>query len=118
MSAVAEFPNLMGDLIRIQTKNTAGIYGFQLYIRGQPWHVVVDDKLLFKKNGASPVLFHSQANKANNILWGPLLEKAYAKAIGSYAAISNSARNPTNELRIFTGAPVMEYDFKSKTTTT
>lgn len=59
MSAIAEFPNLMGELVRIQTKNTAGIYGFQLYIRGQPWHVVVDDKLLFKKNGASPILFHS-----------------------------------------------------------
>jgi len=42
-------------------------------------------------------------------MWPMLLEKAYAKMIGSYAAISNRARNPANELRIFTGAPVMEY---------
>ena len=28
MSAVAEFPNLMGDIVRIQTNNAAGIYGF------------------------------------------------------------------------------------------
>jgi len=28
MAAVAEFPNLMSDIIRVQTKNTAGIYGF------------------------------------------------------------------------------------------
>lgn len=41
------------------------------------------------------------------------MEKAYAKVIGSYAAIANNARNPTNELRIFTGAPVMEYSAAS-----
>jgi hypothetical protein len=46
------------------------------------------------------------------------MEKAYAKVIGSYAAISNTARNPTNELRIFTGAPVMEYTSASYTSVT
>ena len=37
------------------------------------------------------------------------MEKAYAKVMGSYAVLANNARNPTNELRILTGAPVFEY---------
>jgi hypothetical protein len=37
------------------------------------------------------------------------MEKAYAKVMGSYAAIASENRSPINELRIFTGAPVFEY---------
>lgn len=46
------------------------------------------------------------------------MEKAYAKLIGSYAAISNEQRGAANELRIFTGAPVMEYTSTGDATNT
>ena len=41
------------------------------------------------------------------------MEKAYAKVIGSYAALANKTRSPRDELRIFTGAPVFEYSANS-----
>lgn len=46
------------------------------------------------------------------------MEKAYAKVMGSYAAIASENRSPINELRIFTGAPVFEYKSDAYSTVT
>ena len=67
----------------LQTNNDAGLYGFRFYIRGKPWDVVVDDQLFLTSGGD---FIFSKANSANLAMWGPVLEKAWAKALGSYAA--------------------------------
>jgi len=47
ISALAEYPERIKDIFLTQEKNKAGIYAVKFYIRGKPWIVEVDDKLLF-----------------------------------------------------------------------
>ena len=46
MSAVSERSELIREVFLTPTKNDAGINAFRLYIRGKPWVVVIDDKLV------------------------------------------------------------------------
>ena len=83
MGAVAEFPSVLENVFLTKTTNTAGIYAVRFYIRGKPWYVTVDDEFFtstYYDNG------HSFApTGANDNLWVPILEKAWAKAKGTYA---------------------------------
>ena len=63
MSALSEFPKLVRDMgsrscssigklknmFLTTEKNNVGVYGIKFHIRGKPWVIDVDDKLLFKK---------------------------------------------------------------------
>jgi len=92
-----------------QTKNSVGIYGVRFFIRGKPWVVTIDDSFLYSKPGANylPLLKFAQPNSANTAIWGPLLEKAWAKVKGSY----NTADGGFVEtgLRSLIGVPVFGY---------
>ena len=56
-----------------------GFFGFNMYIRGRPWKVFVDDYLPFY-NGNLYLL--RRGNAAN--YWAPILEKAAAKVFVNY----------------------------------
>lgn len=60
-----------------------GIFAIQLYIRGRPWVVTIDDYLPHY-NGA--LIFEKQG--ANSNFWASLLEKAFAKVMGNYENIN------------------------------
>ena len=51
-AGVAEFPDLIKETILTESKNNAGVYGFKLYVRGIPWVVSIDDKLLYRNSGS------------------------------------------------------------------
>jgi len=46
-SAVAEWPNLVKNIFLNHNKNTAGIFGISLFIRGKPYHLALDDNIMF-----------------------------------------------------------------------
>ena len=79
-----------------------------LYIRGRPWTIIVDDIFLFDKNDD-----HDQGSryplKAAKIgddmsLWGPIIEKAWSKIMGNY---DNADYGFTkNGIAVLTGAPI------------
>lgn len=89
MGATADFPELIRAAFVTPTKNKNRIHGVRLFIRGKPWVLTVDDQLLFKRNSARSteyVLF-ANPNIGKTAFWVPILEKAYAKALGSYENI-------------------------------
>lgn len=86
LSSISEYPNYMKNVFLIQKKNDAGIYGVQFYIRGKPWHIALDDTLFYNNPlPGTPTLVYAQMNGLNTVIWGPLLEKAWTKVVGSYA---------------------------------
>lgn len=79
-----------------------GLYGIKFFIRGKPWIVDVDDKLLFE-NG--DLKYMNMAD--NGSIWAAILEKAWAKVKGNYAQTNGGF--VVSGLRAVTGAPVFTY---------
>lgn len=104
MSAIAEWPDLIKEAFVTQSKNDAGIYGVNFYIRGKPWTITVDDYLLFS-GYSNPTLVFGAAS--NDVLWPAILEKAWAKMKGNYHLISGGF--VANGLKSLTGAPVFYF---------
>lgn len=48
VSGLAEWPNLVKNIFLNQNKNAAGIFGISLYIRGKPYHISIDDNIMYK----------------------------------------------------------------------
>jgi hypothetical protein len=88
------------------SKNPAGLYGVTFYIRGKPWVVTVDDNLLFYKSAGGENLLYAK-NNLDTAMWVPVLEKAWAKAKGSYEQINGGYLQ--NGLKALTGVPVFSY---------
>ena len=102
MNALSEFDDLLKNVFLTQEKNNAGIYAVKLYVRGKPWIITVDDEMMFYEQQP-----YFAMPGDNGSLWGPILEKAFAKAIGSYAA-ANGGYTATG-IRALTGVPVFDY---------
>ena len=133
LSTLAETPYYMNQVVppgQTFEKNYQGIFRFRFFRLGD-WHqVVVDDRLPtrwltvltkgrynnFIRNGK---LIYLRSN-APNEFWAALLEKAYAKFYGSYAAIEGG--NSSDAAVDFTGgipqivkvSPDMEEEEKQK----
>jgi hypothetical protein len=84
MGSLVEFPELVENTFVTNTVNDAGIYAVRFFIRGKPWIVTVDDEVAVVNNvdGSSDLLFADAG--AGGSLWGPILEKAWAKMKGTY----------------------------------
>ena len=97
------------DLFLTQESNAAGVYYVTLYIRGKPWIIMVDDEfLMFEQNG-KPYFYHVMTpTDYPESIWTQVIEKAYAKAKGTYASIDVGGY-PANPLRVLTGAPILSW---------
>lgn len=84
LSAMAEFPDRIKSLIETKEINSAGAYLVNIYVNGIRVPVIVDDYLPVVK-GTNRLAF---ARSDQNEIWVCLVEKAWAKLHGSYAATS------------------------------
>ena len=79
-----------------------------LFIRGRPWTIIVDDIFLFDKNDEKDKgsIYPLKAAKIGDdmSLWGPILEKAWAKIMGNYDNADEGYIK--NGISVLTGAPV------------
>ena len=110
MATVAEFPSIMGDVFLLKEKNAAGILAFQFYIRGKPWRITMDSDLLFNEDSTlvTPVtLEFATEDDSKKILWGALLEKAWARVKGNYDNIDSGFIN--SGMRSLSNVPVFSY---------
>ena len=110
-SAVAELP---GRIEKIWLNNSnalskTGIYGINIYALGVPTTILIDEFLPLKSNGRTMFAHRGE----DSSIWGPLLEKAFAKVFGNYAHIEGG--NPVHSARALTGAPYsMHFNFNGE----
>lgn len=57
VASLAEFPAQIKDVFLTKTMNKAGIYAVKFYIRGKPWVVEVDDRMLFRKSDVNQKMY-------------------------------------------------------------
>jgi len=97
IAAYAEYPNGIQKLFESQTVAEDGQYTVKLFnFESDEWEdVTVDD--LIPTTGGKPTFTTPQGNE----LWVIILEKAFAKFVGSYAAISGG--NPGYAFMAFSG---------------
>ena len=101
LSAIAEQPELVKRLFKYDTLNEFGVVGVWLNINGG-WRMYVLDEYLPVNKDSNPKTL-SFSRSVENELWVMYLEKAYAKAYGSYFDIIGG--DPVHALRDLTGAP-------------
>lgn len=114
MASSAEFPNIIRSLFPgNQQFNSNGIYHVRLFIRGKPWSVLVDDIFLFKNWKTVEDRYTLKASRVgkDRSLWGPIVEKAWAKVIGNYEVADYGLLK--TGVRVITGAPTFGYPLES-----
>jgi len=85
MVAYAEDPERFKEIFVMKEVNELGIYVFNLFIRGRPYMVAIDDYIPFMEGATSTESLPVFANiGVDGALWGPLLEKVWAKINGTY----------------------------------
>eukprot|EP00439_Symbiodinium_sp_Y106_P075922 s2048_g15.t1 len=114
LAVIAERPDLILRLFRGETMTQrSGRYEVQLFLEGKWSTVVVDDQLpcigsaAQRRPDGSGLAFSRAKDRQ---LWVPLVEKAYAKAHGSYKAISGGS--VAEALLDLTGAPCESIDLE------
>lgn len=81
MAAISEYPELIESIFVTKEVNRAGIYALRFFIRGKPWIITIDDEFAWSRD-KDELLFAKLGSESQ--IWGPLVEKAWAKMKGSY----------------------------------
>ena len=97
LSALAEYPDKIKSIFETKELNNAGIYSVIFYITGEKRVVTVDDYFPFSPK-ANNWAFSRSVGKE---IWVMILEKAWAKAHGSYQRIEGG--KTTDALNALTG---------------
>ncbi|CAE8708106.1 unnamed protein product, partial [Polarella glacialis] len=114
LAVVAERPDLVARLFGGRPVTPAdGCYEIRLFLDGVWRTIAVDDRLPCtgkqkRPDGSSLAFGRTKSDQ----LWGPILEKAYAKAYGSYKAISGG--QVAEALHHLTGCPTETIDLDAK----
>jgi hypothetical protein len=101
ITALAEYPGRIESTFLNKELSAAGVYGIQMYALGVPVTVMVDDYLpLVGASGSRTRYSHVGTDGS---LWGPIMEKAFAKFHGNYARIV--AGDPVAGVSTMNGSP-------------
>ena len=105
-SALAEKKNRV-EKVFLNNKNELsknGIYGVNFYTLGVPHTVIVDDYLpVYDYDGAGTMATYFAGVGKDGSIWGPILEKAFAKYHGNYKHIIGGVA--PNAVKALYGAP-------------
>ncbi|KAK6028961.1 calpain family cysteine protease, partial [Ostertagia ostertagi] len=100
MALIAERPDVLEHILLTKEYSCFGVYQVRLCIDGQ-WKIVLVDDFFPCRVESRSIAF---ADGRKNQLWVPLIEKALAKQLGSYARLR--AGRTIEGLATLTGAPV------------
>lgn len=104
LSALSQYPQYIERLFVTKEANEAGAYLVNLYFRAKPWTISIDDHVAWDLEHDGPWFSQVDGDK----IWAILLEKAFAKAKGTYSFVVHETT--ANSLRALTGAPVEVHD--------
>jgi hypothetical protein len=103
LACISEFEHIVKGCFEVPQNAALGIYRMRICKNGW-WQVVVMDDLL-PTNRDVPV--YAKNREEPNELWVSMIEKAYAKLHGSYAAIR--AGDPAQAMSDLVGGPYMRF---------
>lgn len=94
-ACASEFPDMIRHMFLTKEYNPRGLYKIRIYSpQEKKWVVVtVDDRIPCEKGTKTPRFMKPNGNE----LWAIILEKAYAKFCGSYAAISGELEHDDDD---------------------
>ena len=96
---MAEFPHRVQKCLVTQEFSPSGRYQARLFIGGKEQIITIDDFFAInKQTGAWQFSYSSESE-----IWVQILEKAWAKACGTYAKTIGGL--PSEALKALTGAP-------------
>lgn len=98
-AAVGAKPSRIERVFLNDELSNNGIYGMTFYVLGVPTTVIIDDMMPLDESGN---LIFAQESK-DGALWGPILEKGFAKLSGTYENIVGG--DPIMSILALTGAP-------------
>ena len=98
-SAVAAKPERIESVFLNDELSNNGIYGLNFYVLGVPTTVLIDDTMPLDESGN--MIFARESK--DGALWGPILEKGFAKLSGTYENIVGG--DPIISIQTLTGAP-------------
>ena len=104
IGALAEFPKIIKNLFISEKKNKNGIFGLKICKDGFLQEIVIDDYFPVNKEDDSYCFTHSK----DDSLWVQIIEKAYAKAYGSYELLRH--KGVEGILKDLSYAPVLVLD--------
>jgi hypothetical protein len=117
LAAVATVPEYLEKVVpsdqSFDKDKYAGIFHFRFWRFGYWIDVVVDDYIPVIENSGKFYLRFCQNRKDTNEMWGPLVEKAYAKVNLCYEFIDNGGQ-PTDALIDLTGGVHESYEIQGK----
>jgi len=100
-SSIAEDPQRLKDIFKVQETNKVGVYALQMYLLGTPITVTIDDYLPFDID--HPLMLLYSMISLDKAVWFPLFEKAAAKYLGNYEMIYGGYAYAA--LEMFLGVP-------------
>ena len=103
LSSFGEHPQRVMNAFVNKTTNANGIYGVNLYRLGVPNTVVIDDYLAVLDHSDRTI--YAQLSEDNG-LWGPFIEKAFAKFYGNFHHINGGI--PSDAVEVLNGSPSTE----------
>jgi hypothetical protein len=106
LSALAEFPDRVRKLFNNQTSNKYGVYSVNIFIKGIPTEIIIDD--YFPCLNRNP---HC-SKPVGNELWVLLLEKAWAKLFKQYTIAEGGV--PHQAMEYLIGAPSQGFSINDK----
>ena len=104
IGSFAEIPERVMNTFVNKSVNDNGIYAMNFYRLGVPNTVVIDDYLALV-DGQDRTLYANLSE--DNGLWGPFIEKGFAKFYGNFQHIIGG--NPNDAVEILNGSPTAKY---------
>lgn len=119
MSALAQIPHRLLNGMLVKEKNNAGIFAQQIFLKGIPQVVAIDDWIPFygKYYSAQYGWFitpYATTKSDDGSIWGLLSEKLFAKVMGNYERINAGYLSETWDF--LTGIPSTYYSFTDAST--